>query len=280
MSLIGFGGFGGGFDDNLSAKVDKLLAGKRSAEQKRNDFLEEHGIDPESLPLNRKGALMAINKALSDLDMSAMRLLGNSLGLARVELLPPVDEDDPNCPQCNSYDTFLHAGPRTWQCEDCGNRFTLPNPEQNATTVKPDPTSHDWRQYVRIYTALVKEEWVIETPVAEDKPAKPAKFLMIAEEPVKPPAPMEPQRTFVCFQATKSWGAEATVDPLPTPAPRWKRPEKYPTGSVLRITNKDSGAQEYVRVGGPFSDTDLVILGTMEPISKASDWTVTEVLET
>lgn len=277
MSMFGFGGF----DDELSTKVDKLLAGRRSAEQKRNDFLEEQGIDPESLPLNVKGALMAINKTLNTLDLPGLRLIGNSLGLSRVELLPQVDdEDDPDCPKCgHNGDTFLYARPRTWECGECATRWTVPT-KIKVTAVKPDPANHDWQQYLRVYAALTKEEWSVETEPVEEPKEDAAEFLLIPEEPRKATPPKaEPQRTFVCFEATRSWGDDATVTPIPTPAPRWKRPEKYPTGSVLRVTDKSSGAQEYVRVGGLFSDTDLVILGTMKPISKASDWTVTEVLD-
>jgi hypothetical protein len=53
-------------------------------------------------------------------------------------------------------------------------------------------------------------------------------------------------------------------------------PTTYPSGTTLLVERGNE--HEVVRVGGLFSDTDLTILRSMQPMSDTSGWIVKEVL--
>jgi hypothetical protein len=76
---------------------------------------------------------------------------------------------------------------------------------------------------------------------------------------------------FTAFAEWDGMDVRVAVRDIPSPDPT-----TYPSGTVLQVTR--DAEVEYVRVGGPFSDTEVIILNTLRPIEDPGSWTVTEVL--
>lgn len=258
MSMFGYGG-GSQYDDQLSSKIDQLLSGQKSAKDKVEQFLvEELHVDPAKLPLSLNEARKLLKQRMDERDCERVDVLGNSRGLSRAEYHPADQQSNEpsSCPNCaNQYEIEKRSSsvPDEWECMDCGHLFIWVKPAQGVkliTVSGDDPKMKDaWAELERIYAALVKG--------IHD----------------------ENDRDFTKFMATKpqGWGVEqADVVPIQDAPPKWKKAAKYPTGTILRVQREDE--LEYVRVGGIFDDTQVVILATMQPISDVSKWTVTEVL--
>lgn len=207
--LIGFGGsnrFDGGnrFDADLSDKINSLLSGTKSPEDRVDDFLErEIGIDPKSVPLTYDQALKSLTLLVASADRRQVVFHGNSLGLNSVTY------GDEAAPQSFPRDT--------------------------------------WREVLRIHAALQREhpEWMI-----------------------------------ITAKNDLGWQVTGRARDIPT-----TDPTGYPTGTALLverfIADEDGPSElrrEYVRVGGPYNDTEVTILSSLQPIDDPSSWTVVEVL--
>lgn len=245
MTFLG-GGFGD-FDGTLGSKIDKLLAGRPSAKQKIEDFLvDEMGVDPSKIPMSFGEAKRTINEQMNLRGYNFAVFNGNSRGLATVRC-DAASNDEPECPHCQSTDARAKGGNK-YECYDCERDYTWVKPPQTGTTFTEQTRDKDfWSELLRVYAALVKGFH------PED----------------------EPDKNFTKFEAMTSY-QEAIITGVNDPKIRWKRPERYPTGTILRVT--DGTESEYVRIGGPFTDDDLIILATMKPIRNPSAWTVVEVL--
>jgi ribosomal protein L37AE/L43A len=240
--------FGGGFDGDLSSKIDQLLAGRPSAKQKVEEFLvEELHVDPSKLPISLKDARKLINDKMAERDSNIAWFQGSSMGLTHVRF-DKNDNSNPTCPTCgNDYNVSL-MGANQYECEDCEKSFTWTKATAKFELVNERSNKALWDDMLRCYNAFVKGVH------AED----------------------DPSVDFTKFQATHTWGEAAVIGTKDKPI-KWKRPGKYPVGTSLRVT--DGTNFEWVRVGGPFSDEDLVNLATMKPMKDSSKWTVVEVLD-
>lgn len=249
---INFGFFGGGgqYDENLQSKIDNLLAGKPSAKDKIDSFLEEAGVDPDTIPFNMKGARQHANNYMTAESVSSMTLHGNSLhGLTKVQNVPDTNTS-PTCPVCSSTDTYVQDTTTCrafcYDCEDNGNtpEFSYTPPEGQTLTAKSG--NKDWNTLKRCYDAF-RKEW----PNASS------------------------------YQATRSWGTEAEITAL-NPVLVNPNIKDYPANSLLRVVRRVAGQPPedlVVRIGGLFDDTTPTIVATMQPITDLSGLTVEEVLE-
>lgn len=282
MSILGSFGGGFGFDSDLGSKIDKLLAGKPSAKQKVEEFLvEELHIDPSKLPLTLKDARTLINEMMSSRDAESVVLWGTSMGLAHVTFTLRRNTYPLVCPHCGYTGGMDDRGNGQWECYDCEQQFpwTKPaTPEQRLDEQHPD--SH-WPELLRIYTAFrkhVRAEIVGDAPDCKEcgtSNTGSRDTPHLCEDCEKKLRPKR-EPSFSKFKATSAWG-EANVEGLADKKPRWKRPEKYPTGAQLRITNGTETL--YVMVGGPFSNVDITNLASMKPIKNVSAYSVVEVLD-
>ena len=237
MSMFGFGG---NFDDALNDKVNKLLAGLPSNEDKIHDFVQKDvGIDPESLPLTIKaaeGRLLQWASAVSGEGCLRVHLLGNSLGLSRVEWAE-ADASAP-CPACGAWST---PPPGLWTelryCEPCAKFFSTF--DAGVTTTVVTHGDAEWHTLERIWEALT----VVHGPD---------------------------------FVATTQYNATVECVTIEAP-PMNPDPMSYAPGTVLRVIGGESDFQ-YVRVGGLFGDNVLTNLHTMAPIQEQDAWRVVEVL--
>lgn len=268
---------------DLSDRVNQLLAGRASAKDRRDAFLvDELHIDPETLPITLRELQSRLQAELQAAGLASIRFIGNSMGLVRVETTEALDEEPEQCPQCGSYD-LSHKTKKTWKCEDCDHTFKW-GKEPAVTVAREAPKSATWARYVKWYETLTRE---VRTAIGPDgkpiedaeeptKPGTQARQFVITEPNDSPPPTPIAEPTPVCFEATADWGG-TTITPIATKRPRWKRADKYPTGTILRVQDA-SGTLEYVRVGGLINDDDIVILGSMRTVDPGS-WAVTEVLE-
>jgi len=280
---------GGGFDPGLSSKIDQMLAGKPSAKQRVEEFLvDELHVDPSKIPLSFKDARVLINQKMGERDAGSARLQGNSMGLVYVEFFKQDQDEPDSCPNCSATrmgGAYFYRSGKDWMCDDCEQSFTWTPTKAGGEKVTERTHASLWPDLLRVYTSFLKHvepEAVGDAPDCEGCGASNAgsrraphlcdtceKRLQGGKPIVRPPA-------FTKFMVTHSW-AEADVTGVPDKKPKWKRADKYPTGAQLRIT--DGTELIYVRIGGLFSDTDVVNLATMKPIQKVSAWTVVEVLD-
>jgi hypothetical protein len=261
MSVFGFGGRN--FDANLGSKIDQMLAGKKSQQDKVEEFLKDDlGVDPRTIPLTFRAACSRVKQILDERDVQSATFVGNSTGLKQVEFAPTWD-DDGTCTCGSQYgywktdgqtgprSTVPHTDPiateREWYCYDCDLESRHPVPEKLVVTAKEAKAT--WEEdYVRIFNAARTEF--------------PTAFTFVATHDYR----------------------EGHIDGITAPS---VNPDlaSYPTGTTLRVetqtideNGESSTRSEYVRVGGLFSDTDFVILTTMQPIDNPSSWIAVEVL--
>lgn len=279
--------WGGGFDSDLGSKIDQMLAGRPSAKQRVEDFLvDELHVDPGKIPLSLKDARTFINEKMAERDSHQCAFNGNSMGLASVEFFKSQQDEPQTCPSCHSgYASCgeIKAGPSIgkWLCDDCEHEFTWTRPGQSSEKVTERSNTVLWPELLRVYTAFLKGvhlEADGDAPDCQECGASNAgsreapHLCEICEKQLKPIRPP----SFTKFLVTHTW-REAEVQGTPDKKLRWKRPEKYPTGTRLRVTNGTESI--YARVGGLFSDADIVNLASMKPIEQTSKWTVVEVLD-
>lgn len=250
MTVIGpggFGMFGGRFDEELNSKIDNLLAGKKSAKDKVEEFVEHDlGLDPSKLPLNPKQARTRANEIMQERGAGSMVWDGNSLGLKQI-VFSQQTTTCPNCSGsdfCNARDVDDTQPAENLYCYDCADNgnpafFTPTYPQ---TTVGPHDKDKDWGDYERIWKALTPE-------------------------------------LSYSFRVKMAYYGEAeteSISPHFDPDPR-----KLKTGQTVRLQKHVIDAEDeyvYAKVGGLFSDTDICILPQMTPIEDISVWRVVEVL--
>lgn len=278
--------WGGGFDPDLGSKIDQMLAGKPSAKQRVEEFLvEELHVDPSKIPLSLKDAKVLINQKMGERDAGSARFQGTSMGLSFVEFFKN-DQDEPDtCPNCNQGGYTYHDGGNKWSCGNCTQPFTWTPTKAGGTKVTERSDADLWSDLLRVYTAFLKH---VEPAADGDAPdcegcgasnagSRRAPHLCdVCEKRLGGGKPVVRPPAFTKFVVTHEWN-EAQVTGVPDKKPRWKRPEKYPTGTRLRVT--DGTEMIYIRIGGLFSDTDVVNLATMKAIPSLPKWTVVEVLD-
>jgi endogenous inhibitor of DNA gyrase (YacG/DUF329 family) len=260
MSMFG-GGFGG-FGSQDQGVQDKLAALKAkkgndpSAQVK--DFLEKDlGVDMRELPFTLGDANQFLNKVCEDQGVPGLEVVGNSRGLTK--LLFDVPQTDVPCPVCGGTNGWWEVWPTRWFCDDnCESEVAVPATAipAGSEATEASPRNVDWHDMLRSFEALKKH----------------AKFKRESD-----PDPTD----------TYSWKVvhgyrEATIEPI-EPVHVNPDPKSYPTGTVLRMEKRildETGAvtvtSEYVRVGGLYSDDELTILATMQPIQDLTGWTVVE----
>src|SRR4051794_31178802 len=162
MGPGGFGAFGGRYDEELSSKIDKMLAGKPSAKDKINEFVEKDlGVDPNSLPLNPNQAKTRANEIANERGAGIMVWDGNSLGLKRVVL----SDQQTTCPTCGSTDhanaqDYDDKQPKHWlYCYDCADNGNGPyfEPTYPENVITEHDRDKDWHDFERIWVALQDE---------------------------------------------------------------------------------------------------------------------------
>lgn len=277
--------WGGGFDPDLGSKIDQMLAGKPSAKQRVEEFLvDELHVDPSKIPLSLKDAKVLINQKMGERDAGSARLQGNSMGLSFVEFFKQDQSEPDTCGACGQQGYIYRAGGvDQWHCEECEQTFKWTPTKAGGTKVTERSDAGLWSDLLRVYTAFLRgvHDESGDAPDCEECGASNAgnrqapHLCPTCEKKIRPTRTAQAP-TFTKFVVTHSWN-EADVTGVPDKKPKWKRPEKYPTGTQLRIT--DGTEMIYVRVGGLFSDADVVNLATMKPIQKISAYSVVEVLD-
>lgn len=248
--LRGMGGFPGRFDNELQAKIDAALAGKASSKDKIDEFVKtELKIDPATLPLTPKQALNKINEMLGERSKGSVLFEGNSLGIKHL-CFYDHPASDPPCDQCGSTDTGDNGG-GNYYCYDCpedanGEYYQFSwSPSEDGEIVTAQDKDKDWAEWMRCYQAIIKNQENLYTFKAQ--------HVYYGEPP----------------------GPEFLVN-VCEPDPKW-----YGTGYTLRLEKHVIGQENeyvYAKVGGLFSDTDVVLLPTMTPITDLHLWRVVEVL--
>jgi hypothetical protein len=226
---------------------DNLLAGKKSAKDKVEEFVEKDlGIDPAKLPLNPKQARIRANEIAQQRSCATIAWDGNSLGLKHVVL----SNQQTTCPNCNGSD-FTNARdiddtkPEGWlYCYDCEDQGNTPyfEPVYPQTVVGEHDKDLDWNDFHRVWKALQAEFGYS----------------------------FKVKQTYYGDPEVES--VEQKFDP---------DPRKLKTGQTVRLQKHHIDADDefvYAKVGGLFSDTDLCILPQMTPITDLSGWRVVEVL--
>lgn len=256
-----FGSWGGRYDEELSQKVNDLLAGKQSSQDKVNDFIEKDlGIDPSKLPFkpqDAKSRALALGHAHS---AGGIEWQGNSLGLSRV-VFYNLEDDLAPCPTCGGTDVTsgdgmednagnIHSDPNELYCYDCeqqgNNPFYMPvEKDDNVLEEIRETDKHlDWNDLERIWKSLQPEFGT----------------------------------SFKCD--VPHWG-ESQFEPIQHDIN--PDPTKLPTGTTVRLhKHVIDGDDEFVyaKIGGLFSDTDVCVLPSMKPIpaDELQLWKVVEIL--
>lgn len=267
--MTGFGFESG--DPNLRDKIAALKA-KRSAQsgkQRVEEFLEkELHVDPRDLPFDLASAEARMKEIMDGVGVDIADVQGNSMGLKAVVFKTSDYDESPTsgCPHCGTKtaggywgEPDATKGTGNWTCYECDvSSEKVPLPDTTVKTVtENEHGGEDWHDLKRCWNSYVGKL----TYRHEDE---------------------GDAVTVYSFVSTKDWrnvSTCSTVPPDPNPDPT-----KYPTGATLRIqkavyNHGDLDVERiYVRVGGLFSDTDIVNLATMEPITDLTGWTVVEVL--
>lgn len=243
-----FGSFGGRYDDELNAKIDNLLAGKRSAKDKVDDFVEHDlGVDPTSLPLNALQAKIRANELAQQRSAAVLEWEGNSLGLKSVQ----AHDMQVACPTCGNTDhasarDYDDTKPEGWlycyDCADNGNGNEYFEPTRTSSKIVAQDRDLDWNDFHRIWKALQGEFGY-------------------------------------SFKVTSTYYGEAGVESVEQKFD--PNPRKLKTGQTVRLHKHVIDADDeyvYAKVGGLFSDTDLCVLPSLTPIEDISAWRVVEVL--
>lgn len=246
MSMM-IGGFGGRFDDELNAKIDNLLAGKKSAKDKVEEFVEKDlGLDPTKLPLNPKQAATRANEIAQERGAAILEWHGNSLGLKGVR----ASDMQVVCPTCGGtdhtdateYDPARTGQMYCYDCADNGNGNEYFEPQRDVKEYGEHDKDKDWNDFLRIWKAL------------------------------------QPEHGY-SFKVTYTYYGDPTVETITAKVD--PDPKKLKTGQTVRMQKHHIDADDeyvYAKVGGLFSDTDICILPQMTPIADLSGWRVVEVL--
>ena len=243
-----FGNFGGRYDEELNAKIDNLLAGKKSTKDKINEFVEHDlGVDPNSLPLNDKQARMRANELAQQRNAAVLEWVGNSLGLKAVR----AHDMSVACPTCGGTDhaeaqQIDDTKPAGWlycyDCADNGNGNEFFEPQRTSSEVTDRDRDKDWNDFHRVWKAL------------------------------QPEFGYSFKVTFTYYGEPNVETVEQKFDP---------DPRKLKTGQTVRLQKHHIDADDeyvYAKVGGLFSDDDICVLPNMTPIEDITSWRVVEVL--
>lgn len=259
MSGIFGGSYGGRYDQELQAKIDAALSGKASTKDKIEDFVKsELKMDPATMRLTVKTATTLVGEMLSKRSKQTVAFRGNSLGLKSVLFLDAPDEQDVVCPLCGDY--VEHYQDNDYICYSCLDpagktdyyRFTN---VQAISATEDDPgitvNDHDkdWPDFLRIHDALMRGMSDVDTLKAYSW----------------------------TFTASYRGDPEVTTN-ITVCDPKVKNLKTGDTARLHRSVIDGEDEYVYVKKGGLFDDTTLVILDTMKPITDLSGYRVIEIL--